>query len=515
MLIKHKLLGSTALVAFGLATLFFVYQIQINKLAQFNKQHLIVNHLSNKINLLRLNEKDFIATSNSASASGLINTKPAIEEALEELRLFYINEDADQISIETFTLSVNQYVDSFTKHYLSSSVDRNAPASVEFMRAIEKMDAKFFALEESVNKVIAASEQSIKLYAFLVFVMLSVLMLIANLIISKSILRPINSINDTVLKIVASNNLAMRVDGGDRDEISQLSLQINTMLENFQQIIADVNNISSHLTLSAENLTSQATSNRKGMQNQLLKADQVAEATSQMGDTIGEISKSTESASQVAKNATDHAVQGCESVEATTQKLSVLTDKLNASNRAAKVLVEESKAIETVLDVIKGIADQTNLLALNASIEAARAGEHGRGFAVVAEEVRNLAMRTQESTEEINTIIDTLHERTNEIVVLIEECHQQGEESTVQINKAGEVLLLISEDIKEITNMSTGIAAAIEQQNLMTMEVKGNVVDIRDISEVTASNAGKNVKVSSNILDFANQMSSSVAKFIS
>ncbi|MCJ8300672.1 MAG: methyl-accepting chemotaxis protein [Pseudomonadales bacterium] len=201
------------------------------------------------------------------------------------------------------------------------------------------------------------------------------------------------------------------------------------------------------------------------------------------------------------------------SVDETTQKIAILAEKLTESSRSATVLVEESKAINKVLDVIKGIADQTNLLALNASIEAARAGEHGRGFAVVADEVRNLAMRTQESTEEISGIINILQQRTSEIVTLIGECHLQGQDSTDQVNKAGKILQQIFEDITAISDMSTQIATAVDQQTQMTIEVKDNVSSIRDISEITASNAGKNVNSSAKLLDFATAINQSVVKY--
>jgi len=516
MLIKQKLRASTALVAIGLATLFFVYQIQLDKIAQFNQQQNTINQLNSQIMSLRLLEKNFLAGGLKVDATAFTKKVANIEPVLAELTAFYQAQDAQVLPIQAVAEAVNAYSQSLSSLFNDQPVTNVKPASLNLIAvAVGKLDQELKALKLDLDQVIVSCKQQIKLLAFLVFVFLSVLMLIANLLISRSILKPINNINDVVLDITNTNNLTARIEVGESDEISLLSLQINKMLENFQQIILDVNVITSALTNSAENLTTQASSNRKGMQNQLQKADQVAEATLQMGDTIGDITKNTESASVLAKNATDHAIEGCERVSETTQKIAVLTKKLNDSKDSAQVLVQESKAIESVLDVIKGIADQTNLLALNASIEAARAGEHGRGFAVVADEVRHLAMRTQQSTQEITSIISTLQDRTNEIVILIEECHLQGEASTQQINKAGEVLLLISEDIQVITSMSTDIATAIGQQNQMTIEVKDNVVDIRDISELTASNAGKNVQVSSNILDFANQMNLSVAKFIS
>jgi len=516
MLIKQKLWANTALVVLGLATLFFVYQIQLDKIAQLNQQQHAFSQLKTQINTLRFFEKDYRMNSLSVEADQFIQMHVGMTPSFNLLTDFYQNQETESQPIQAVEGAVKAYVELFVANFVAKADSEIQPEAINLLTtSISNMDSKLAALKQDLELVIKACERQTNIVAFLVFAFLTGLLLIANLLIGRSILNPINTINDVVLNITKTNNLTARIQVTENDEISQLALQINKMLDNFQQIILDVNAITCQLTDSAENLTTRASSNRQGMQSQLHKADQVAEATSQMGETIGDITKNTESASELAKNATEHAVQGCESVSETTQKIAVLTQKLTDSKQSAQVLVAESKAIESVLEVIKGIADQTNLLALNASIEAARAGEHGRGFAVVADEVRNLAQRTQQSTQEITSIISVLQDRTGEIVRLIDECHMQGEASSEQINKAGEVLLLISQDIQVITNMSTDIATAIGQQNQMAIAVKGNVVDIRDISELTASNAGKNLQVSSNILDFANQMNASVAKFIS
>ena len=188
-------------------------------------------------------------------------------------------------------------------------------------------------------------------------------------------------------------------------------------------------------------------------------------------------------------------------------------EMLDTATNVVAELEKDSKTIGSVLDVIRGIAEQTNLLALNAAIEAARAGEQGRGFAVVADEVRNLAMRTQESTRQIETIVHGLQGRTSSIVQVIQGCRQDGSDSAEQANVAMALLSEITQDVTNILDMTTQIAAAIEQQSHVAAEVNKNVVRIRDLSEETYGYARHNAAISEEVAQQAANLHQSVDKF--
>jgi methyl-accepting chemotaxis protein len=240
----------------------------------------------------------------------------------------------------------------------------------------------------------------------------------------------------------------------------------------------------------------------------------VATAVTEMVATIEEISTNTHEAANKAEATNKNALEGKLGVESTINQIQLLSDSLSASERVVEELAKDSETIGSVIDVIRSIAEQTNLLALNAAIEAARAGEQGRGFAVVADEVRTLASRTQDSTQEIENIINSLQERTKNIVNLMSNCKEQGNESAQQANSAGNKLEEITQDISLIMEMNTTIAAAIEEQSSVALEVNKHVVLIRDVAEQAGKSALQNEAMSEELAQQAQVLHSEVNRFV-
>jgi len=278
-------------------------------------------------------------------------------------------------------------------------------------------------------------------------------------------------------------------------------------------LVAKVNGALSLLNHAATDLASNAKSTHENSCEQLSETDMVATAVTQMGATIDEIAKNTENAANKSNATSDNAKGGYQEVLKTTSNIGELSTKLGEASNVVNELEQDVGNIGSVLDVIRGIADQTNLLALNAAIEAARAGEQGRGFAVVADEVRNLAMRTQESTQEIEQIIKTLQSRTVNVVDLMEQCEAKGDNSSQQAEQAGSLLMQISEDVTEISDMSIQIASAIEQQSMVAGEVNQNIIRIRDVANLANGNAENITQVSTEVSDQASDLVQVVGKF--
>jgi len=200
-------------------------------------------------------------------------------------------------------------------------------------------------------------------------------------------------------------------------------------------------------------------------------------------------------------------------VDETIAIINHLADDVEQGASAVNQLREDSENVGTVLDVIRGIAEQTNLLALNAAIEAARAGEQGRGFAVVADEVRTLAGRTQESTQEIQEMIESLQTGSKEAVELMTQSSEQTLSGVQQTGKAGEALTAIANEVERINDMNTQIASAAEEQSSVAEEINHNVVSISQVTSETAQGAEQTARASEDLANLATDLQNMVARF--
>lgn len=379
--------------------------------------------------------------------------------------------------------------------------------------AIASADVSLNTLKEhSVTAITDAENGSITL-GFVFFSVITITLIIITLFIIRSIMEPVARLNVVISDIEKNKDLTIRCDDSENDEISQVAKHFNTMLDSFQQLIIEVTESVESMTNSCAELSLNAVKASEGVSQQLNETDMVATAVTEMRATIEEIAKNTELAAKRAGNTHDNAVKGQSGVEQTIEKIQSLAEQLDSSAKVVGELEKDSQTIGSVLDVIRGIAEQTNLLALNAAIEAARAGEQGRGFAVVADEVRSLAMRTQESTEEISSIIEILQSRTASIVSLMVSTQKQGGESAEQAASAGSLLQQINSDVTNIMEMSTHIAAAIEEQSLVASEVNKNVVIIRDIAQSSAISADENAQASKEVKSRADTVLAAVSLF--
>ncbi|WP_446731081.1 methyl-accepting chemotaxis protein [Pseudomonas sp. CFBP 8758] len=207
----------------------------------------------------------------------------------------------------------------------------------------------------------------------------------------------------------------------------------------------------------------------------------------EMAATVQEVARNAEEASEAAVAADQQAREGDRVVSQAVGQIERLAAEVLHSSEAMNQLKQESSKIGGVLDVIKSVAQQTNLLALNAAIEAARAGEAGRGFAVVADEVRSLAQRTQQSTEEIQSLIASLQTGTHEVSSALDSSRAMTDSSVQLARRAGESLSDITRTVSTIQAMNQQIAAAAEQQSVVAEEINRSVLNVRDVSEQTSA----------------------------
>ncbi len=316
----------------------------------------------------------------------------------------------------------------------------------------------------------------------------------------RSIIQSLAYLSETFKKVFANMDLTVRSNLKGNDELAQVGHIFNDMLAAFQESMQQVLNSAEQLnTMSADlGLITEETSKR--VMQQLSETEQVSAAINEMSATVHEVAQNAGEAALSSQTADDEASMGQTIVEGNSRNITELVTELKQTTEVINALSHESENIGTVLNVIRDIAEQTNLLALNAAIEAARAGEQGRGFAVVADEVRTLAKRSQQSTQEIKDIVERLQESAGKAVNAMSSGQQKAETSMQHANSVSNSLNNIISSVSTINQMNIQIATASEEQSAVAEEINKNITTINHTVNET-------VEVSAKTTDMSNSLS--------
>jgi methyl-accepting chemotaxis protein len=330
---------------------------------------------------------------------------------------------------------------------------------------------------------------------------------------SRAILRPVEHFARTMHQAAGERDLTLRANAGGKCEISVMAHAFNGMMDEFQGLLNKVMESSSHVGDASRQLAEVTESTMSGVQQQRDDSGQVATAMNEMAATVQEVAGNAVSAAEASHSADEEAAKGARVVAQSVEGIQQLAREVESTSATINELELESTNIGTVLSVITGIAEQTNLLALNAAIEAARAGEQGRGFAVVADEVRTLAQRSQESTEEIKNIIERLQSKAQAAVKAMEGGRSQAQVSVEQARQAGASLHAIAEAIGSIRDMNAQIASAAEEQSAVAEEINRSVVRIAQVAENSAVGAEQTTRTSGELAGLSEQLQDRVKVF--
>ncbi len=281
-------------------------------------------------------------------------------------------------------------------------------------------------------------------------------------------------------------DLTRRLDDSRLDEAGTMARGYNQFVSHLSELLQQVSKTGNELAAAIEQIESQAKSMEAEINEQVSRVEQIATAMHEMGMTAEEIAGSANNAAESAQAADSTVQQGNDSVVQTISSVSDMSDQLSSTSIMIKQLAEDARSIDTVVEVIRSVSEQTNLLALNAAIEAARAGEQGRGFAVVADEVRTLASRSHDSTEEIRNIIEKLQAKTEEVVAAISQSTELSTNSQTEAGNSGKHLESISESIAIMNDMNLQIATATGEQSNVVGEINPHVTAVADISRANS-----------------------------
>ncbi|MEE4305785.1 methyl-accepting chemotaxis protein [Pseudomonas alliivorans] len=339
-----------------------------------------------------------------------------------------------------------------------------------------------------------------------------ILGIIAAVIITRQITRPLQE-TMAVVDRIASGDLSQTMVVTRRDELGVLQQGIQRMGTTLRELIGGIRDSVVQIASAAEELSAVTEQTSAGVNSQKVETDQVATAMHEMSATVAEVARNAEQASEAASTADKEARAGDQVVSEAIGQIEKLAAEVVRSSDAMTLLEQESDKIGKVMDVIKAVAEQTNLLALNAAIEAARAGEAGRGFAVVADEVRGLAQRTQQSTEEIENLVAALQNGTRQVSSIMLSSRDLTVSSVQLSRKAGTSLNSITQTVSNIQAMNQQIAAAAEEQSAVAEEISRSIINVRDVSEQTASASEETAASSVELARLGGQLQTMVSHF--
>jgi methyl-accepting chemotaxis protein len=328
--------------------------------------------------------------------------------------------------------------------------------------------------------------------------------------IRKAFSHVVASLNDIAS---GEGDLTQRLDESRQDEVGQVASAFNSFVEKIQDLVAQVSASINQLAGVSRQMTEVSGSTMESFVRQQGEIEQVAAAMNEMTATVQEVARNADDASSAAKSADNESSAGNLVVQEVIQSINELANEVASTSDTIHHLDGDTEQIGTVLDVIKNIAEQTNLLALNAAIEAARAGEQGRGFAVVADEVRTLASRTQQSTQEIQQMIERLQSGAKNAVTAMERGQKMAAASVDKAGEAGSSLSGITAAVSQIADMNTQIATAAEEQSEVADNINRNVVTINDLSVHATGGAEQIASASAELEQLSERLQNIVGSF--
>jgi methyl-accepting chemotaxis protein len=459
-------------------------------------------------------------------AGDINNALDDMSVAIEDISVILISNDVTDVSdsLKTTQNELNDYMNGPNSivlikkaqiEALNITTDKLASAELDIKASNDVLNTQVILANETTKQTADLVEDSVSNGSIQTTIIMVVSLLSAIVIAFftlKSITVPLRRVNE-MLNFVAAGDLSRNLAIQGKDEFAELSKNCNTVIESLRTLIESIVSRSGQLAAAAEETSAITAQSTVAIEEQRSQVEQAASATTEMSSTSQSVLSSANDALGEIKQADDEAERVKVISEKNKETIELLANEVESASQVINQLQQDSASIGGILDVIRGIAEQTNLLALNAAIEAARAGEQGRGFAVVADEVRTLASRTQESTQEIQKMIVALQSGAEKAVSVMETGKSQAADCVTQTELANTALDTITHAVHEAYDRSSQIATAAEEQSVVAHEISENLESIVAIAEETTSGAKQTADSSSEVARLSEELQQSVQEF--
>ena len=449
----------------------------------------------------------FISSHNQHLSALLNNSNGYVHSAVKEL-----TQSDSFLKVENIEARFLQQSHSL-KNIQGPSADSWFPLATQRIKAVKQiLDQLKEHIEAQALQQIAAANQalisSIILVAIVIFGLLTM-----GYLMGRSISARVINISDTLHRSIQDKNLTITIDEIGSDEITRISQGINHYIIWLKSLIENMLDLSKQLEKQSHIFTAKSSDNMAILRDQQQQTNMIASAITEMSASIGEVACACQAAANLAQEAQDSGHESNQLAQHSAQNANELSQSMAKSETIINELSSNSQSIGGILDTIRGIAEQTNLLALNAAIEAARAGEQGRGFAVVADEVRSLAQRTQESTEEIQQMITVLQTSADQATHTLHQSQEAVMRSIASSTDSADKIHSVNELTEQMSGQMGQISVATEEQSAVSNEIATNVEKINTHAEETILAAQATHRASQELSSLVTELRSSISQF--